>query len=50
MPRIGKELLDTVFYLYPTREAAVSGQAMGRAGFVVAKPSAAAPHRTYLFS
>jgi hypothetical protein len=35
MPRIAQSLLDTTFYLYPSREAAERGESSGGTGFLV---------------
>jgi hypothetical protein len=39
MPKIQQELLDTVFYLYRTREDALEGKEFGGTGFMVSVPS-----------
>src|SRR5687768_15746781 len=43
MPRIRDEILDSVFYLYPTADAAKSGESAGGTGFLVAIRSVTQP-------
>src|SRR5436305_6175960 len=43
MPRIRDEILDSVFYLYPSIEAAQSGESAGGTGFLVGIPSVTQP-------
>lgn len=38
MPKIPLEVLDSVVYLYPTREAARAGKGIGGTGFLLSKP------------
>lgn len=50
MPRIADELLDCVFYLYPSKDAAERGQSAGGTGFFVGYTSAVAPNTFFLFA
>lgn len=43
MPRIRDDILDSVFYLYPTADAAERGESSGGTGFLVAIPSTTQP-------
>ena len=49
MPRITDDLLDCVFYLYPTEEAARQGEATGGTGFFVGVPSQVSPGKFYVY-
>ena len=43
MPRIKDEILDSVFYLYPSIEAAQSGESAGGTGFLIGISSVTQP-------
>jgi len=49
MPRIRDSLLDTVFYLYPSRAAAERGKKIGGTGFLIAVESKADPSEHWAF-
>jgi hypothetical protein len=48
MPRIHDQILDCVFYLYPSVESAMAGEAAGGAGFFAAVPSVH-PKQIYIY-
>jgi hypothetical protein len=50
VPRIADEMLQSVFYLYPSREAAVQGHAAGGTGFIVAYDSTKVANTFFLFA
>jgi hypothetical protein len=50
VPRIADEMLQSVFYLYPSREAAEQGHAAGGTGFIVAYDSTKVPNTYFLFA
>jgi len=47
LPGINDELLDAAFYLYPTLEAAQSGEASGGTGFFTSVPCQADPGQQF---
>lgn len=50
MPRIRESMLDSTFFLYPSREDAEAGNKCGGTGFLVAYPSELFPNEiTYLY-
>jgi hypothetical protein len=50
VPRIADEMLQSVFYLYPSRDAAEKGQAAGGTGFIVAYESTKVSNAYFLFA
>jgi hypothetical protein len=50
VPRIADEMLQSVFYLYPSTDAAAKGQAAGGTGFIVAYVSDKVPNAYFLFA
>lgn len=50
MPRIRDQILDSVFYLYPTIEDANTGEQVGGTGFMVGVPSETDNSRVYAFA
>jgi hypothetical protein len=50
VPRINDEMLQSVFYLYPSRDAAERGQAAGGTGFIAAYASEKANNAFFLFA
>ena len=50
VPRIADEMLQSVFYLYPSRAAAEQGQAAGGTGFIVAYSSEKVANAHFLFA
>ncbi len=50
MPRIADEILECVFYLYPTVADAQAGERAGGTGFFVGVPSETVPGWTYVYA
>jgi hypothetical protein len=49
MPKLPQEVINSVFYLYPTRQAAEEGKAFGGCGFFVGVPSGL-PNYAYAYA
>jgi hypothetical protein len=50
MPRVSQDILDSIFYLYPTHEQALSGSNAGGCGFFVSVPSRQVKDYLYTFA
>jgi hypothetical protein len=50
MPRINERILECVFYIYPTREAAENGERAGGTGFFTHIVSEADPDEKYVYA
>lgn len=49
MPPIRESILESVFYLYPSRETAEAGERLGGTGFFVSVDSTLTPHRWFVY-
>ncbi len=50
MPRIEDQLLDSVIYLYPSKQAAEDGERAGGTGFLVGMPTSQSQGSVYLYA
>lgn len=50
MPRISDEFIESVFYIYPSEEAAERSEAVGGTGFLVSIPCKADPREEFVYA